>query len=157
MEQCPAQMSDASVSRVDAVSRTQSRIKLVYVGHIVAWLCFLFIVQTMNPPLRRVSSFVLVAFALAAFYAVVVGFVMRKKFFRQSTEALPGDLRKALALWSAAHVIGFSCAMSISIFGVALKFLGSSWFMPGIFFGLSLGFLLLWRPCQLAVSGAQRA
>ena len=51
-----------------------------------------------------------------------------------------------------------SCAMSIAIFGVALKFLGSSWLVPGIFFGLSLCFLLLWRPSQLAaVSGAQPA
>lgn len=113
--------------------------------------------HTMNPPHRNVSSSVLVAFVVAAVYAVVVGFVMRKKFFRQSTEALPGNLRKALALWSAAHLIGFGCAMSIAIFGVVLKLFGCSWLGAGIFFGLSFGFLLLWRPSQLAVSGAQPA
>ena len=111
----------------------------------------------MNPAHRSLSSLVLVAFVFAAVYAVVVGFVMRKKLFRQSTEALPGDLRKALALWSAAHLIGFGCAMSIAIFGVVLKLLGCSWLVPGIFFGLSFGFLLLWKPSQLDVSRAQPA
>jgi putative Mn2+ efflux pump MntP len=105
----------------------------------------------MNPPHRSVSSLIPVAFALAAVYAVVVGFVMRKKFLGPSTEALPDNPRKALALWRAAQVISFSCAMSIAIFGVGLKFLGSTWLVPGIFFGLSLGFLLLWRPSPLAV------
>ena len=114
-------------------------------------------VRTMNPPHRSVSSLILVAFALAAVYAVVVGFVMRKKFLKQSTKALPDNPRKALTLWRAAHVISFSSAMSIAIFGVALKFLGSNWLVPGIFFGLSLGFLFLWRPSQLAISGAQSA
>jgi hypothetical protein len=140
---------------VDAISKTRTGIRLAYVGYIVAWFCFLFLVQTTNPPHRNVSSSVLVAFVVAAVYAVVVGFVMRKRFFRQSTEAFAGNLRKALGLWRAAHIIGFTCAMNVCIFGFVLKFLGSSWLVPGIFFGLSLGFLLLWRPRQLAVSGAQ--
>lgn len=133
------------------MSRTQNGIKVVYVGHIVAWFCFLFITRTMNPPHRSVSPLIPVALALAATYAVVVGLVMRKKFLRQSAEAIPDNPRKALAHWMAAHFISFSCAMSIAIFGVALKFLGSSWLVPGIFFGLSLCFLLLWRPTQLHV------
>ena len=114
-------------------------------------------VHSINPPRRNVSSLVLAAFVLVTVYAAVVGFVLRKKLFRQSTEALPNDLRKALSLWSGAHFIGFSFAMSITIFGVVLKFLGSSWFVVGIFFGLSLVFLLLWRPRQLDVSGGQPA
>ena len=148
----PAQVKDDSVSRVDAISKTRTGIRLVYVGYIVAWFCFLFLVHTMNPPHRNVSSSVLIAFVVAAVYAVVVGFVMRTKLFRKSAEALHGDLRKALGLWRAAHILGFTCAMNVCIFGFVLKFLGSSWLVLGIFFGLSLGFLLLWRPRQLDVS-----
>ena len=117
---------------MDSISKTQTGIKLAYVGHIVAWFCFLFLVHSINPPRRNVSSLVLVAFVLVTVYAVVVGFVIRKKLFRQSTEALPNDLGKALSLWNGAHFIGFSFAMSITIFGVVLKFLGSSWFVVGI-------------------------
>ncbi len=109
----------------------------------------------MNPPDRSVSPWVLVASVVAAAYAVGTGFVMRKKFFRQSTAALPSDLHKALNLWRVAHILGFTCAMNLTIFGVILRFLGSSWLVPGIFFGLSLMFLVLWRPRQLAVSTAK--
>jgi hypothetical protein len=82
---------------------------------------------------------------------------MRKKLFTQSTESLPGDLGKALRLWRGAHLVSFSNAMSIAILGVALKFLGTSWLVPGVFFGLSLGFLLLWRPRQMAADSVQPA
>ena len=142
---------------MDATSKTRTGIRLVYVGYIVAWFCFLFLVRSMNPFHRNVSSWVLVAFVAAAVYAVVVGFVMRTRLFRKSTEALPGDLRKALGFWRAAHIMGFTCAMNVCIFGFVLKFLGSSWLVPGIFFGFSLGFLLLWRPRQLVDSGTQPA
>ena len=55
-------------------------------------------VLTVHPPDRSVSLWVVVAFFVAATYAVGTGFVMRKKFFRQATEALPSDLHKALNL-----------------------------------------------------------
>jgi hypothetical protein len=150
-------MKDANVSCVDAISKTRTAIRLVYAGYIVAWFCFLFLVHTRSRPHRHVSFWVLVAFVVAAVYAVVVGFVLRSKLFTRSTDALPADLRKALALWRAAHIMGFTCAMNVCILGFVLKLLGSSWLVPGIFFGLSLGFLLLWRPRQFAVRGAQPA
>ena len=100
----------------------------------------------MTPPKRNVSALVLAAFACAAAYAIVSGFVIRKKFLAQSTEVLLGDPSKAVSRWKGAHFIGFSCAMSVTIFGVALKFLGTVWLVPGIFFAVSLGLLVLWRP-----------
>jgi hypothetical protein len=142
---------------LDALSRTQTEIKLVHCGFILAWFCLLFMVHEMNLPHRSVSSWVLVAFVFAAVCVVASGLVMRKKLFAQSTESLPGDLGKALRLWRGAHFISFSNAMSIAILGVALKFLGTSWLVPGVFFGLSLGFLLLWRPRRMAANSAQPA
>lgn len=94
----------------------------------------------------HVSSLVFVAFAAAAIYAITVGFVMRKKLFAQSAKALPADPQKAFSRWRAANIIGFTCAMNPTIFGVALKFIGASWLMPGILFAVGLGFLVLWRP-----------
>jgi len=109
----------------------------------------------MNRPLRSVSSWILGGLVFAAAYIVTMGFVLRKRFFRQSTEALAVDLPKALKFWKVAHIIGFCFAIDLAVFGSVLKFLGSSWLVPGIFFGLSLGFLLLWRPRQLAPSDVQ--
>lgn len=126
-------------------SKTQTEAWVTYSGYIFAWFCFLFMIRTMNPPQRTVSVLVLAAFAAAAVYAIASGFVLREKFLNQSEE-LRGDPHKALSRWKAAHFIGFSCAMSLTIFGVALKLLGASWRVPGIYFAASLGLLVLWRP-----------
>lgn len=103
-------------------------------------------IQAMNPLQRNVSSLVFVAFATAAVWAIATGFVMRKKLFAQSAEALPVDPQKALNRWRAANIIGFTCAMNPTIFGVALKFIGASWLVPSILFAVGLGLLVLWRP-----------
>jgi hypothetical protein len=64
---------------LDARSRLQTEVWVTYSGFIVAWFCFLFMIQLMNPRQRNVSPLVFVAFT-AAVYAIAVGFVMRKKF-----------------------------------------------------------------------------
>jgi len=135
---------------LDALAITQTALKFAYAGHIVAWFCFLFVVHTLNPPQRDVSALVLAVLAVVAVSAIVVGFLMRKKFFTQSTEALPNDPRRAQGLRTSATLIGLSCAMSVTVYGVVLKFLGSSWLVTGIFFAVSLSFLVLWRPREPA-------
>jgi hypothetical protein len=140
---------------LDATSKTQTEIELVHVWFLCSWFFFIFMVQQMNLPHRSVSSRALVASVVAALIFVADGFFIRKRFFRLSTESLPGDVSKALRVWRGAHLISFCCAMSLAILGFVLKFFGSSWLVPGIFFGLSLGFLLLWRPRQLAASDVQ--
>jgi len=144
-------------SKLDATSKTQTEIELVHVWFICAWFCFIFMAQQMNLPHRSVSSRALVASVVAAVCFVADGFFMRKRLFRQSTESLTGDDGKAIRLWRGAHLISFCCAMSVAILGFVLKFFGSSWLVPGIFFGLSLGFLLLWGPRKLAVNELQAA
>jgi hypothetical protein len=133
---------------LDAKSEMQTRIWVTYSGFIVSWFCFLFVIRTMNPPRRAVSALVLATFAGAAVYAIVSGFVMRKKFLVQSTEVLRSDPSKAASHWRMAHSIGFTFAMSVTIFGVALKLLGTGWLLPGMFFAVSLGLLVLWRPAR---------
>ena len=114
-------------------------------------------VYKMNLPLRAVSARVFVALCILAASAIVLGFVMRRRFFKLTTEALAHDPCKASQFWRGANSISFCCAINPTIFGVVLKILGSGWLVPGILFGFSLGFLLLWRPRQLAVSGVQPA
>jgi hypothetical protein len=114
-------------------------------------------VHKMNLRQRTVSSGLLVAFVFATAAAIWSGFVLRKTLFKKSADALPNNVGEALKRWKGAHFIGFNNAMSIALFGAVLKFIGSSWYVAGIFFGLSLGFLLLWRPRQLAAVGPQAA
>jgi hypothetical protein len=124
----------------------QTKVCVTYGGYIGARCSFLFMIHFMNPDRRHVSPLVFAGFAVAAVYAITVGLVMRKKLFAKSAEALRSDPRKAFNQWEAANIIGFSCAMNPTIFGVALKFIGASWLVPGILFAVGLGFLVLWRP-----------
>jgi hypothetical protein len=135
----------------------QTEVKLVYQGFIGSWFCFLFLVHKMNPALRDVSAWVFVGVCIWVTCAILVGFVMRRRLFKLASEALPHDPRKASEFWRSANFTSFGCAMNVTICGVVLKILGSGWLVPGILFGLGLGFLLLWRPRQLAVSTNQTA
>ena len=83
-------------------------------------------------PEHKISPFVLVAFVIYVNYAIVSGFVLRRKFFKRSTETFPSDQQKALQLWRAAHLIAFASAMNLTVFGLILKWLGSGWLVPGI-------------------------
>jgi hypothetical protein len=133
-------------SALEAGSRMQTELRMVYGSFIGAWFCFPYMIHMMNPARRNVSSPVFVAFAAATVYAITAGFAMRKKFFAQSAEALPSDPRKAFDKWKTANIIGFTSAMNPTIFGAALKFIGASWLIPSILFAVGLGLLVLWRP-----------
>ena len=141
----------------DPISRVQTEIELANVGFIVAWFCVLFMVHKMNPPQRNVSSRLLIVFVLWTAVVVWAGFVLRKMLFKKSADVLAHSVGAALKHWKGAHIIGFCNAMSIAILGAVLKFFGSSWPLAGIFFGLSLGLLLLWGPRPMVSNSAQPA
>jgi len=136
-------------AKSDPISKTQTQIKVRHVGCLLAWLCVLFMVHKMNLRQRTVSPGLLVAFVFATAAAIWSGFVMRKTLFKKSADALPNNVGEALKRWKGAHLIGFNNAMSIAVLGAVLKFIGSSWYVAGIFFGLSMVFLLLWGPRQM--------
>jgi len=137
-------------AKSDPISKTQTQIKIRHMGYLLAWLCVLFIVHKMNLRDRTVSSGPLVAFVFATAAAIWSGFVLRKTLFKKSADAFPNNVGEALKHWKGAHLIGFNNAMSIAVFGAVLKFIGSSWYVAGIFFGLSMVFLLLWGPRRMA-------
>lgn len=141
----------------DATAWVQTEVKVVYCGFILAWFCLFFLVHQINAALRDLSAWVFGAVCILAVCAIQAGFVMRRRFFKLTSEALPRDPSKARQFWRSANFISFCCAMNPTIYGVVLKILGSGWLVPGMLFGLGLGFLLLWRPRQLAVSSAQAA
>ena len=132
-------------------------IRVAYVGFVIAWFCWLFMVTEMHLPHQSVSVWVFVVVCVWAVYSTVVGFVFRKQFFKRSTEAVRHGPRMAREHWRTANLVSFCCAFNLSICAAVLKYFGSNWIVAGIFFGLSLGFLLLWRPRELAENDCQPA
>ena len=144
-------------SKSDPVSKTQTEIALFHVGFLSAWFCSIFMVHEMNLPNRSVSSRTLVAFALATAITIWAGFVVRRRLFKRSADALAVNVGEALTHWKGAHFVGFTNAMSVAILGAILKFIGSNWYVAGVFFGLSLGLLFLWGPRHMAANSAEPA
>jgi hypothetical protein len=143
--------------RPDALSRTQTEVKLVYRGSVLAWFCILFMIYRMNLPICDVSAGFFAGLCAVAASSIFLGLVMRRRFLKLYIENLPNDVRKSSESWRSANFISFSCAMVVTICGAVLKFLGETWLVPGIFFGLGLVFLLLWRPRQFnMISDQQR-
>src|SRR3974377_2369480 len=133
------------------VSRTRIEVRLVYKGIFVAWFCCLFMIYKMNLPFREVSSAVFVGICLAAPSSIALGLAMRMRCRRRCTKD-SSDALKSAQSWRAANFVSFSCAILVAFCGVALRFLGSPWLTSGIFFGLSLFFILLWRPREFPIS-----
>ncbi|HJZ62953.1 MAG TPA: hypothetical protein VKD70_01445 [Candidatus Acidoferrum sp.] len=129
---------------MDANQKTKFEVIMVYDAYVVTWFLFIFMVYKMAPTERIISSLVLLGFVVGAVYAIVAGFMLRRKFLAQSPEALHGNPPEAR--WRLGNIVSFSCAQCVTILGVALKMLGASWLVAGIFFAVGLGFLLLWRP-----------
>lgn len=133
-------------------TKAEREVWVVYGGHVVAWFCFGFILRSLNIPTRHVSAWVPLGLAAGAVYSVVVGFVMRRKFFVVPAEGVAVDSSRVLNRWRMGNFTGFAGATTITFLGFVLKILGSTWLLPGIFFGVGLGFLLLWRPRPLPLS-----
>ena len=132
--------------------RTQQEIKTVYAAFIFAWFAILFILHEMNLSRHDIAPWVWIVVVAAAISAIAAGYVIRKKFFKLSNQVLGSDPGKARGHWRAANLIGLNSALSVTFYGAVLKLLGSGWLVPGIFFGVSLGLLVLWRPRELDVA-----
>jgi hypothetical protein len=59
---------------------------------------------------------------------------------------------QALVQWRSVNIVSFAQAETVTLFGVALKFLGAGWPVAGVFFFAGLA-LLLWTP-RIKAAGA---
>ena len=104
-----------------ATAWAQPQVEWVHRGFILAWFCFFFMVYKMKLSLRDISAWIFVAACILAVCAILVGFVLRRRLFKLTSEALPHDPRKASQLWRSANLISFCCAINPTIYGVVLK------------------------------------
>jgi hypothetical protein len=106
------------------------------------------VIQLVKPPERPVPPGVVYALAAVAFGDLSMGFVMRKARVEKPLEVIRREPENSLALgqWRVGNLISFAQAETLTPFGVALKFLGASWRVAGIFFAVGLALIIVWRP-----------
>jgi F0F1-type ATP synthase membrane subunit c/vacuolar-type H+-ATPase subunit K len=84
-----------------------------------------------------------------ALYAVVVGFLFRRRLISRSEEALAKDASdpKAIKQWQVAQIIGMSSAEAVVLYGLVVRMvLGGTLRQASFFYAVGLFLLLLWTP-----------
>jgi hypothetical protein len=129
----------------------QNTLRNVRVVHITFLAtCFLYIVvlNVLHLPKRSVAAEIQGSFVLLACAEIGVAFFLRRRTLAPAEDMLrtnPNDIT-ALGKWRVGNALSFVFAESIMVLGFALKFLGASWRISGIFFAVGILLLLLWTP-----------
>ena len=135
------------------VEKTFRAIRIVHFAFIWAWFLLLvalkFIGQTQATPAPYLPAILVVVSVTDA----AIGYFRRSKYLADAAKAFQIDPESPAGLrnWRVANVLSFVFAQTISLFGFVLKFLGSSWNIAGIFFGVGLLLLIIWTPRKIQV------
>lgn len=132
-----------------AREKTLKEVRLIHLVFCISWLLLLFVLHSIARPLDRPIEPVFVgAIALAALSSLSIGAAIRRKQLAIVAELFERNPENpaALARWRGAQILSFTFAETLTLFGVALRFLGASWNIAGAFFGAGLALLLWWAP-----------
>ena len=127
---------------------TISKVRLLHLTFITTIFLFVLAIEVSHFGEQPVSAQILVAIQYVTIIDILIGLMMRRKFMEAALEALkrtPEDAN-ALLRWRNANIYSFVHAETVALFGVVLKFLGSSWRLAGPFFVIALLLLLWWTP-----------
>jgi len=113
-----------------------------------SWLLLLLVFKLISPVHSSLPPYFPAVLGLVSVADTMLGFVRRRYYFSAAMELLRSEpeSRAGLAKWRVANIVSFAFAQTVTLFGFVLKFLGWSWSIAGIFFGVGLLLLLLWTP-----------
>jgi len=136
---------------IESALRSARILHLVFV--IVPFLYIVVLLQ-LHPLERPITPILVYALAFECFATIGVGFFLRSRNVIASADKLRTDPQDAVALrtWRSGQIISLTLAESVVLFGFLLKFLGASWNVAGVFFGVGILLLLAWTP-KLDVPG----
>lgn len=127
-------------------------LRLVHVAFFVSWFLFIFVIEIAQPArIPNVSVVFPAAFALIGFSEIGLGFYLRASFIGQAETVLRTEPENHAAKmkWRTGSLLSFCFAETITLFGVALRFLGFGWNIAGVFFAVGLLLLILWTPRKI--------
>lgn len=126
-------------------------IRLLHFAFLWSWLLFLLLFKLISPVQSSLPPYFPAALGLVCLADITIGFVRRRYYFSAAMELLRAEPegRAGLAKWRVANIVSFAFAQTVTLFGFALKFLGWSWSIAGIFYGAGLFLLLLWSPRKI--------
>ena len=138
-----------------SLAKTYKELRFFHFMFVRTWFLFILCIQVVKPQARTVQPMIFYALAIVVIMDMALGVALRKKRVDAPIEVLRREPENggALAQWRAGNIFSFAQAETVTLFGVALKFLGANWSFAGIFSLLGLVLMLLWTP-RLDVASA---
>ncbi|MBZ5528566.1 MAG: hypothetical protein LAN71_11775 [Acidobacteriia bacterium] len=131
-----------------AARSTLNQVRILHAVFLLTQFLLVFVLWLEHSPERSLAREILVAFAVVSASNVLILGGIRSRHLTAALDILRNtpDDAAALGRWRMANIFGFTFAESVSLFGVALKFLGAKWNVAGLFFAAGILLLLLWTP-----------
>jgi F0F1-type ATP synthase membrane subunit c/vacuolar-type H+-ATPase subunit K len=122
--------------------------RIIHVILLAAIVGYAYMAEIMLRPTEVAPAIFVEGFSIMAVAEVVITFAVRRKLLRSALEGLQRDAgdAKALGQWRKANLFSMVMAVSVSLYGLALRFIGSSRQVAAPFFVAAVILMLLWRP-----------
>ena len=123
-------------------------LRIIHGVMLVSVLLYILVIFQIHPREGQISPAMPGAFAILCATEIALALVLRSRLLTPCMEILRSnpDDAQALGRWRAGNIISFIIAETVALFGFALKFLGASWFVAGLFFATGIFLLLIWTP-----------
>jgi len=125
------------------------QLRLIHGAFILSWLLFYFADGLHHSPVDKLTGMTVpLAVGVAALSSISVAQTLRQKLVIAPAEELARQPDNAALLqrWRSGNIMQFAFAESVTLFGLVLRLLGTSWPVAAPFFAVGLLMLLLNAP-----------
>lgn len=129
--------------------KTLQAARLIHLALLFAAFAYLALPFVVGAPKTTVPPpAVVMAMGLVAVSTMGAAYFIRARLVQPAGEKLAGNPEDAGAAsrWRTGVIISLAFCETVALFGFALRFIGGSWNVCGIFYAVGIFFLLAWRP-----------
>jgi F0F1-type ATP synthase membrane subunit c/vacuolar-type H+-ATPase subunit K len=129
--------------------RNLRSLRIIHIAFLFAAIAYLVVPFVATPKNQQPPPpAVVLGFAVLAFSMWAGAFLVRARLVQPASEVLRNNPEDAAAAgrWRMGVILSLVFCESVVLFGLALRFIGASWNVCGVFYGVGIFFLLAWIP-----------
>ena len=137
-------MSSESPAVVSA-QKTLQAMRIIHFAFLGTAVAYLFLPLAYSPPVRQTSPPVVpLAMGIVSLSALGVTVFYRSRMVQPASELLRNNPEDKITIgrWRGGVILSLAFCESVVLFGLALKLVGNSWSVCGIFYAVGMSFVL---------------
>jgi F0F1-type ATP synthase membrane subunit c/vacuolar-type H+-ATPase subunit K len=124
-------------------------LRIIHIAFLFAAVAYL-AVPFLAPPSgsQPPPAAVVIGISVVGFSTWAAGIFIRTRMVQPAEDVLRNNPEDAAAVgrWRMGVILSLVFCESVVLFGLALRFVGASWNVCGVFYGVGIFFLLAWTP-----------